>query len=351
MTENKKPFISIPFYQQLIYVLIFNTGIALTVYAILNGSLISNLTISHSIGLSILFSYHLFNKFFSISLSNLWLPIILGALLSIIIMAVINNIFNGVTLSDVIKNINETYIAIIRILFLALIFSFIVVHYLFVRSRMMESEKSFQLEKIKNIDNEKRVIETQLRLLQAQIEPHFLFNTLSNICSLIDSNPALGKKMLINLNHYLRSSLKRSRTTHSTLAQEINLIQHYLEILKIRMGDRLQYTIDIADELMGFSLSPLLLQPLVENSIKHGLEPTVDGGSIKISAHVYEDNILSIMIADNGQGFQENLGAGVGLDNVRERLKFIYGELATLSIESNENSGVTVLIKVPYENL
>ena len=128
------------------------------------------------------------------------------------------------------------------------------------------------------ISSEKEALEAKLRLLQAQIEPHFLFNTLSNVLSLIDTEPARGKSMLTDLTHYLRTSLSRTLPETTTLDQEIDMIQAYLNIQKIRMDERLNFTIELPDALRQHPFPPMLLQPLVENAIKHGLEPKIDGG-------------------------------------------------------------------------
>ena len=340
----------IPFYLQLIYVLVFNAIIAFLVSLSPLGNYWNSFLISQCIGLSILGSCHVYKYFFTVKLSNVWVPAALGIFIGLLFAVTIDSIMTGIVLGEVEKRVARHYDNLLGNMVIALFFCLIIMYFFISRSRIIEANNALQEEIIKNIDNEKRMVETQLRLLQAQIEPHFLFNTLSNIASLIDSNPESGKIMLNHLNNYLRSTLKRSRSSHSTLGHEINIIRNYLEIFKIRMGDRLQYKINLPGKLSQVIFSPLLLQPLVENSIKHGLEPKKDGGEIVIEASNNTNGLLRIEITDSGIGFQNEPRRGIGLDNVRERLKSIYDGKASLSVKENDKGGVTAVVKVPYES-
>jgi len=179
------------------------------------------------------------------------------------------------------------------------------------REKIIESEKQIQKEKIKRLTMENQAAMTTLRLLQAQIEPHFLFNTLSNVISLFDIDMEKARTMLININEYLRISLQRTRQEMITLAQELDLTRQYLEIFKIRMGTRLSYEINDRTDQSDLPFPPLILQPLVENSIKYGLEPKIDGGTIIIDCRVQE-NMLEIVITDTGKGLDGDAGkAGI----------------------------------------
>jgi signal transduction histidine kinase len=191
---------------------------------------------------------------------------------------------------------------------------------------------------------ERGAAEARLRLLQAQIEPHFLFNTLANLHTLIGSDPARAQKMLEHLNDYLRATLTASRRDRGTLGDEFTLLSGYLEVLAIRMGPRLAFTLSLPEELSAIELPPMLLQPLVENAVKHGLEPKIDGGRIDISAAL-EGNTLAIRIADTGLGLGNSAtaGTGVGLSNVRERLP----AGSTLDVQGNPQGGTTVTVKMP----
>jgi hypothetical protein len=194
-----------------------------------------------------------------------------------------------------------------------------------------------------------RRAEAQARLeaLQAQIEPHFLFNTLANLHSLIGSDPARAQKMLEHLNDYLRATLAGTRRSAATLAEEFALLRGYLEVIAVRMGPRLSYALSLPEELSGAKLPPLLLQPLVENAIKHGLEPKVDGGSVRVRAFSHAGKLV-IEVADTGLGLGLGAGGnGVGLQNVRERLAAAHGPDASLAIGANPDGGVLATVTLP----
>lgn len=196
---------------------------------------------------------------------------------------------------------------------------------------------------------EKQLAEAQLKLLQAQVEPHFLYNTLANAQLLTRSDPARADRMLGHLIEFLRSSLPGSgiAADHSTLGLEVERSRAYLEILKIRMGERLKVVIEVPDSLNSVALPPLMLQTLVENAIKHGLEPKPGGGTLWIRAQIAGD-MAKISVADDGVGFQEGTGGtGLGLKNVRDRLKLLFGESATLALATNFPEGVTATMSVP----
>jgi sensor histidine kinase YesM len=215
------------------------------------------------------------------------------------------------------------------------------------RERIIESEKQIQKEKITRLTMEKEATKTTLRLLQAQIEPHFLFNTLSNVISLFEIDIEKAKQMLIDINEYLRISLQRTRQEIITLAQELDLTRQYLEIFKIRMGNRLIYEINDQTNTSELPFPPLIIQPLVENSIKYGIEPTVSGGTITIDCWI-EENILEIVITDTGKGLDEDANqAGIGINNVNQRLENIYGSAASLILKQNHPTGIKAMIRVP----
>ena len=153
----------------------------------------------------------------------------------------------------------------------------------------------------RQVDAERRATEAQLRLLQAQMEPHFLFNTLANVQGLIDDDPARAKLMLETFTDYLRSTLTQLRTGAGTLGDELALAETYLKLQQMRMADRLDYRIDADDGARAAALSPLVLQPLVENAIRHGLEPKVEGGSLALRART-DGSRLTVEVADDGLG-------------------------------------------------
>ena len=193
---------------------------------------------------------------------------------------------------------------------------------------------------------ETQQLATQLRLLQAQVEPHFLFNTLSNVRRLCQSDAAAGRAMLAQLTRYLRGALPRMRESETTLAEEIDLVSAYLGLQKIRMGARLEISIDSPAPLLAARVPPMMLATLVENAIKHGIAPLAEGGSISVKAQA-SDGALTLSVADNGRGLTAASGSGVGLANIRARLAALYGERASLALEANTPRGVVAIIRLP----
>jgi signal transduction histidine kinase len=198
----------------------------------------------------------------------------------------------------------------------------------------------------KAADLERGRIEAQLKLLQAQIEPHFLFNTLANLDALIATDPARARVMLGHLNDYLRATLAAARKERNSLAEEFALLENYLEVLAIRMGARLRYELALPASLAPLQVPPMLLQPLVENAVKHGLEPKVEGGSVKVSARE-EQGRLVLEVADTGQGLRGSGGGGVGLANLRERVAAAFGGAARVDAGANPEGGYTVTLSLP----
>lgn len=193
-----------------------------------------------------------------------------------------------------------------------------------------------------------QVTEAKLSALQAQVEPHFLYNTLASVQALTEVDPARASEMTGHLIQYLRNALPKMRESVSTIGQEVELARAYLNILQMRMGKRLSFEIDVPADMAEMPFPPLMLPSLVENAIKHGLEPQREGGMVRITA-TREGGRLRLVVADTGRGFSETPGAGVGLANIRERLAALYGESAKLTLEANEPHGVVASIDVPAE--
>jgi sensor histidine kinase YesM len=189
--------------------------------------------------------------------------------------------------------------------------------------------------------------------MQAQVEPHFLFNTLASIDHLIETDPARASQMQKNLIALLRASMPTMRETANAgprpLERELAVIRPYLEILKVRMEERLQTEIDVPDGLLSAEFPPMMIQSLVENAIKHGLEPKAEGGRLNVKAEIRHGK-LCVTVADTGLGFGRaaTAGTGVGLANIRERLQLLYGPKAALTVTENKPSGTVVTITVPY---
>jgi signal transduction histidine kinase len=190
----------------------------------------------------------------------------------------------------------------------------------------------------------------QLQLLQSQLEPHMLFNTLANLRALIETDPPRAVSMLDRLNDFLRAALQASRSGSHTLRAEFDRLQDYLELMSVRMGPRLTYTFELPDVLAQQAVPPMLLQPLVENAIRHGLEPLRKPGSLQISATARGD-MLQLEVVDNGVGLSDAAAlssGGFGLVQVRERLATLYGARASLTLSAVASGGTRSRIDMPF---
>ena len=199
----------------------------------------------------------------------------------------------------------------------------------------------------------RQVVEARMAAMQAQVEPHFLFNTLASIDHLIETDPPRASKMQKNLIALLRASMPTMREANAQgsrdLGRELAMIRPYLEILKVRMEDRLVTDIRVNEGLLSAEFPPMMLQSLVENAIKHGLEPKPEGGELTVSAEIVHGK-LAVKVADTGLGFGKaaTAGTGIGLANIRERLQLLYGNKASLTVAENPGGGTAVTITVPY---
>ena len=217
-----------------------------------------------------------------------------------------------------------------------------------VQKRNAREARRLQRLEIDRVALNRRMLEAQLQVMEAQIEPHFLFNTLATVKRLYQTTSASGERMLDSLQLYLRSAIPRIRGENSTLSSECVLVGAYLDVLQIRMGDRLGFAIALPKELEEINFPPMMLITLVENAIKHGLNQTAAGGRIDIFARL-QDGILEVEVSDTGVGFQASSGHGIGLANIRSRLAALYGGQAQLTLEPRTPNGVTCLIRVPHE--
>jgi len=190
-------------------------------------------------------------------------------------------------------------------------------------------------------------LEARLTVLQAQIEPHFLFNTLANVRRLCEVDPERGRRMLASLLDYLRAALPSMRRSSTALAEEFELVRAYLTVLQHRMGERLRFNIEVPEGLADAPIPPLILPTLVENAVRHGLGPLPEGGTITVRAAQHDGQIV-MSVADDGAGFQGASGSGVGLANTRARLAALFGSAAGLTLRSNEPRGVVAEVRLPY---
>jgi signal transduction histidine kinase len=199
------------------------------------------------------------------------------------------------------------------------------------------------------------VAQTQLKLLESQLEPHMLFNTLANLRALIGVDPARAQTMLDRMIDYLRATLNASRSSSHTLSAEFSRLEDYLALMQIRMGERLQVQLDLPSALADLPVPPLLLQPLVENAIKHGLEPIRRGGLLTVSA-CRDGSTLLLQVRDSGAGLDPGAaapaptapGSGFGLTQVRERLRTLHGDRASLALMPSPDGGTLAEVRLPW---
>jgi hypothetical protein len=227
------------------------------------------------------------------------------------------------------------------------------------KGRMQAEVKAAQAVETAEAESLRRqVVEARMAAMQAQVEPHFLFNTLASIDHLIETDPKRASQMQKNLIALLRASMPTMREASGNggttgvrdLGRELAVISPYLEILKVRMEERLATDIQVPDGLLSAEFPPMMMQTLVENAVKHGLEPKPEGGSLTIKAEIVHGK-LAVTVADTGLGFGKaaTAGTGVGLANIRERLQMLYGTRATLAIGETPGGGTTVTVTVPYK--
>ena len=339
------------FLESLLYTFVFDTIIAIFLTAIHFGdTFLINFIISQCIGLSICTCVLIALHFFP-SDRPIWqaLRVAVALITGSLCGSYLGAIVSGLGPSILFEKVTLFQLLTIGVLFGSIITYFFssLTYFFSSRAQIADSEVRIQEEKIKRLTSETKAAEANLKLLQAQIEPHFLFNTLSNVLSLLDTDPEKGKSMLVDFIQYLRASLSKIREEKATLGQEMEMIRAYLNIFKVRMGDRLNYKIDLPEKLKTNSFPPMLIQPLVENAIKHGLEPKIDGGNILISGEE-KNGILRLEVADTGDGFKGEKNFGMGLSNIRARLQSLYGNSGRLILKENEPSGLKATIEVPH---
>ena len=224
------------------------------------------------------------------------------------------------------------------------------------KGRVQAEVKAAQATETAEAESLKRqVVEARMAAMQAQVEPHFLFNTLASIDHLIETDPPRASIMQKNLIALLRASMPTLREANAAangvrdLGSELAMVKPYLDILKVRMEERLTTDIQVPDGLLSAEFPPMMIQSLVENAVKHGLEPKAEGGTLSVKAEIVHGK-LRVTVADTGLGFGKaaTAGTGVGLANIRERLQLLYGNRATLVVTENSPTGTVVSISVPY---
>jgi hypothetical protein len=202
---------------------------------------------------------------------------------------------------------------------------------------------------------ERQLAQARLQVLQAQVEPHFLFNTLAAIDFLIETDPHRASQMQKALITYLRGALPQMRQGSSTLGRELRLIRSFLDLIKMRMEDRLEVEFNVPEGAESAEFPPMMLQSLVENAIKHGIEPKPEGGKVTVAARI-QNGQLWVEVKDTGVGIVDTdrldgptSGTGIGLQNIRERLAMMYPGKSRLVLVSDDTAGTSVKIVVPYQ--
>ena len=233
---------------------------------------------------------------------------------------------------------------------IGLIFGGAVASFFLVRDKLGEMRDVLQSERVRTAEAERAEAEAELRLLRAQVEPHFLFNTLAHVASHIETDPSQARALMDRLIQYLRSALRHSRQERATLSQELEVVHGYLDLMRERMPHRLHSNEDVSDDVRQTEVPPMVLQPLVENAIKHGLEPQIGGGTIAIAGW-RDDQWRIIEVHDNGLGLNQPPGRpGTGLTNLRDRLQALHGGQAKLSLEQAADGSTVARIALPAGN-
>jgi len=191
--------------------------------------------------------------------------------------------------------------------------------------------------------------EIRLRFLRTQIEPHFLFNALANVKRLYETDPRGGRGLLRAVADYIELALSADRMSRRTVDDEVALTRAYLDIFAVRMGERLRVQLDVPEELRGAPMPPLMLGTLVENALKHGIGPRATGGSIRVEIRREEGDLVA-RVADDGVGFRDASGSGVGLSNTRARLATLFGDRGRLDLARNPGGGVVATLRLPLES-
>jgi signal transduction histidine kinase len=233
-------------------------------------------------------------------------------------------------------------------LFLSLTLSGVLLAIFVQRERAVRAEMRLAQDQARIAAAERQTVLAQLKLLEAQVEPHFLYNTLANAISLIDTDPAAAKRMLERLIELLRATAAAPQGD-GTLGEQLRWLRAYFDILALRMGSRLRWSIDVPDSVQSEHVPPMLLQPIVENAVKHGIEPKIEGGRVEIVGR-REGDTLRLAVRDTGLGFRttsSGASAGLGLPNLRARLAAWYGPAAQLVIEDNRPAGASVSLILP----
>ncbi|MFJ2991582.1 sensor histidine kinase [Pandoraea sp. NPDC087047] len=348
------------FWRELAGVLLFNTAIALMLWFIgYGGSFVQNLVFSQCIGIAITVFVDGGRRAIwrDATPSMVWflLLVVLGCAAGLVVGIATGTVLLGLPIS-MWRPVNGHALPVV--LLIALIATAIGSYHGWSRARISQLREATAQQALREAAADKQLVHAQLQTLQAQLEPHFLFNVLANLDSLMASDPARARVLLGHLNRFLRASLAATRSELTTLADEFALLDELLAIQQVRFGERLRYTFDLPDECRALCVPPMLVQPLVENAVKHGVEPLADGARVDVSARLERSGSgathVVLRVADDGAGFAarpashgaERAG-GIGLTNIRERLRVLYGDAARLTLSEGVPRGVVATLRLP----
>ncbi|MGD9160788.1 MAG: histidine kinase [Desulfobacteraceae bacterium] len=234
----------------------------------------------------------------------------------------------------------------IRFIVNSLMTGFFIVGAVFLAERSLTFEKTYMEEKTERLSSEKQLMENRLNLLQAKVEPRFLFTIMDRISDLFDTAPDRAKTIQIYFIQYLRSTLVKTRESVTTVKQEIELIRSYLDIIKISTHERLEYQIEVDPRSMNLPFPSMLIQPIVENAISNAFDENLHKGLISLSVEKIKD-MIRVKTTNTGKGYKEEDKAGDIIEDVTERITCLFGDKGRLSLEENIPSGLTVIIEVP----
>ncbi|MCP3723629.1 histidine kinase [Paraburkholderia sp. CNPSo 3272] len=325
-------------------------AVALTVAGV-HGRFIDNLVFSQAIGLSIMLLLDV-SRFFLQRHNALTGPrLALAMVLAIVLGASLGRGIASVVLGIGLHNAFATKdLALTG--WIALTATLLVTWYGWSRTRIAELSEQVARTAWQKEAAERTALSARLQALQAQIEPHFLFNTLATLDSLIASDPPRARELLASLNRFLRATLEASRAQSETLAVQFKVLDSMLAVHAMRIGPRLAYALDLPHDCADLPVPPMLLQPLVENALKHGIQGALEGGRVDVLARRDGEHV-ELSVTDTGPGFGATpgtQGAGVGLVNVRERLAALYGEQASLTLIENVPHGLVARVRLPLRD-
>lgn len=335
-----------PTLKRVLQIVVFNTVIALGITAFMQQNLWINLVYSQCIGLSIWalidFGQYWLVSDLQLQWRRLFLIAPIGAALGYLLgTAAAQRFFPGHDFHHWSSHPNQA----LGFLLISLVAGGISTYFFMSREQLALARADMARTQREAEAAQRQAAQAQLTLLQSQLEPHMLFNTLANLRALISLDPERAQTMLDHMVAYLRATLGASRATLHPLQTEFDRLGDYLELIKVRMGPRLHYTLTLPDELASLNVPPLLLQPLVENAIKHGLEPKVAGGSVLVSAR-QQGSQITLEVQDTGVGLAAGAVAteGFGLAQLRERLQTVYGPTATMNLVADSAGGTRAIV-------